>query len=227
MSTFGQIFDDFLDTAGKYFDDNRSDKNDMSGNKNMHSNANINKAIQYLMEKGIEKAEKVAYKIIKPYDALELIEPVFANTIIKDIEKQLTKTDDKDNLYLDLFIIYINMNDFSNAKKYFGHIYNVDIKHKYGIIEKMILLNDDDFYAVFKNNNSLLLELSIYTIFRRYVNIAFAKKRFEEALPIIERCCRLNPLSKSDQNDLLDCYKRLNYTELYNMQKDILNLIGV
>lgn len=227
MNDFSKYFDNLFDKADKFFDDNRSNKNDLSGNSNMHSNSKVNKAVQYLIEKGIEKAENVVYKIIKPYEVLEILDPTYANIIITDILNQLPKFDEKDQLYLDLFIININMNNFLDAKKYYNNILDTNIKNKYKIIIKLISLDDNDFYDYFNSNYSSLLELSIYNILRRFSNIAFAKNKFNEVLTVIEKCCKLNPLSKSDQNDLLHCYSKLNLMEHYKIQKEILTVIGV
>lgn len=233
------MFDNFKEKAQQSFEDIKkeaikvqesiedkieeqiSSKNNLSlKDENFVSNSSINKAAQLLIEKSTKQAEQFLDKYIKPYDVCEITDPEFAKIIINEINNKI-KNNDNDKYLYELAVLYINTHDIMNAVNCINNFKNENDKNELSIAIEISNMNDIPFVINFEKNKELLINLRIYAIFRRYVDLSIKNKNYLKAKEIVEACTQLNPTSLQDQKNLLQCYEELGESKYAKLQNII------
>jgi len=191
------------------------------------SNPTISKAAQLIYEKSIEKAEQFIDKYIRPYNVFEIIEPEFAKEIVNDLELKIEKGKKTDQNYFELTVLYINLNDLYLALEASKNIKDPNIKDRLKLALQISQLGNNDFIEFYDKNIISISDSNIYNIFKRRAKLALEVNDYTSARSAMELCCVLNPISQTDQSDLLLCYEKLGESNLVQIQKDILDNIGV
>lgn len=206
-------------------DEHVSEKNNLEDkNEKLVESRLVNKAVQLMFEKSINKVEQFINKYVRPYDVCEVTDREYIKYLITDIEEKI-RVSGNDQYYYELVILYANLGETDRANEYCPRIKSEELKTELFKICSLLKLNDNDLYGYIMNNQETIVSSRIYCLLVRGADLCIESGNYFLAKSFAEKYCELNSVSVANHKKLQSIYSKLGEEVNSNIEYEIIRLL--